>query len=153
MNREIEYNYENAGKDELRTLSYSEAIREALIQAMTLDKNVFIMGQGINDKIGMFGATTDIYKQFGEDRVFDTPLAETGLTGMAVGAALNGLRPIYCHNRPDFLMLAMDQMPNSTCNMGGNRTRLGFGSTKFAGITRLIYAFSRIKNYHANDSI
>ena len=61
MNREIEYNYENAGKDELRTLSYSEAIREALIQAMTLDKNVFIMGQGINDKIGMFGATTDIY--------------------------------------------------------------------------------------------
>ena len=112
MNREIEYNYENAGKDELRTLSYSEAIREALIQAMTLDKNVFIMGQGINDKIGMFGATTDIYKQFGEDRVFDTPLAETGLTGMAVGAALNGLRPIYCHNRPDFLMLAMDQIVN-----------------------------------------
>ena len=84
MNREIEYNYENAGKDELRTLSYSEAIREALIQAMTLDKNVFIMGQGINDKIGMFGATTDIYKQFGEDRVFDTPLAETGLTGIAI---------------------------------------------------------------------
>ena len=79
---------------------------------MTLDKNVYIMGQGINDKIGMFGATTDIYKQFGEDRVFDTPLAETGLTGMAVGAALNGLRPIYCHNRPDFLMLAMDQIVN-----------------------------------------
>ena len=79
MNREIEYNYKNARKDELRTLSYSEAIREALIQAMTLDKNVFIMGQDINDKIGMFGATTDIYKQFGEDRVFDTPLQKRDL--------------------------------------------------------------------------
>lgn len=108
---EIDCDYGNS-EEGARKLSYSEAIREALMQAMTLDENVFIMGQGINDKIGMFGATTDIYKQFGEVRVFDTPLAETGLTGVAVGAAMNGLRPVYCHNRPDFLMLAMDQIVN-----------------------------------------
>ena len=95
-----------------RKITYSESIREALSQALNLDENVFVMGQGINDEIGMFGATTDLYKEFGENRVFDTPLAETGLMGVAVGAALGGLRPVYCHNRPDFLMLSMDQLVN-----------------------------------------
>lgn len=95
-----------------RKLTYAEAVCESLAQAMRLDKNVFIMGQGINDRAGMFGATTGLYQEFGEERVFDTPLAETGLTGIAVGAALGGLRPVYCHNRPDFLMLSMDQIVN-----------------------------------------
>jgi len=95
-----------------RRLSYAMAIREALLQAMEQNSSVFLMGQGVNDKIGMFGATTDLYKHFDEDRVFDTPLAETGMMGIAVGAALNGLRPVYCHNRPDFLMLCMDQIVN-----------------------------------------
>lgn len=108
---ELEYNYGEI-ENETRKLSYAAAIREAFEQAMELDKNVFLMGQGINDKVGMFGATTDIYKKYGEDRVFDTPLAETGLTGVAVGAAMAGLRPVYCHNRPDFLMLSMDQLVN-----------------------------------------
>ena len=101
-----------AGEDGARVLSYADSIREALMQAMTLDERVFLMGQGINDKSGMFGTTTDLYKKFGEDRVFDTPLAETGLTGVAVGAAMGGLRPVYFHNRPDFLMLSMDQLVN-----------------------------------------
>ncbi|MDD7049838.1 MAG: transketolase C-terminal domain-containing protein [Lachnospiraceae bacterium] len=103
--------YGNSEKN-MRKLSYAEAIKEALIQALTLDSSVFLMGQGINDRAGMFGATTDIYKLFGEDRVFDTPLSETGLTGVAVGAAMAGYRPVYCHNRPDFLMLSMDQLVN-----------------------------------------
>lgn len=106
---DCDYGYSDEG---IRKLSYAEAIREALSQAMALDANVFLMGQGINDKVGMFGATTDIYKKFGEDRVFDTPLAETGLAGVAVGAAIGGMRPVYCHNRPDFLMLSMDQIVN-----------------------------------------
>lgn len=106
---DCDYGYSDEG---IRKLSYAEAIREALSQAMDLDANVLLMGQGINDKVGMFGATTDIYKKFGEDRVFDTPLAETGLMGVAVGAAISGMRPVYCHNRPDFLMLSMDQIVN-----------------------------------------
>lgn len=108
---EVDCNYGLSGEG-VRKLSYADAIKEALIQAMDLDEKVFLMGQGINDKVAMFGATTNIYKQFGEDRVFDTPLAETGLTGVAVGAAMAGLRPVYCHNRPDFLMLSMDQIVN-----------------------------------------
>ena len=108
---ELEYEY-GGGMCEERKISYADAIREAIEQAMELDKNVFVMGQGINDKVGMFGATTDIYKKYGEQRVFDTPLSETGLTGVAVGAAMAGMRPIYCHNRPDFLMLSMDQLVN-----------------------------------------
>lgn len=95
-----------------RKMTYTEAVRNALAQALQLDETVFVMGQGINDEVGMFGATTGLYKEFGAERVFDTPLAETGLTGVAVGAALGGLRPVYCHNRPDFLMLAMDQLVN-----------------------------------------
>lgn len=108
---EIDCEYGDTG-EKARKLTYAEAIRESFIQAMQLDERVFLMGQGINDKTGMFGATTNLYKEFGEERVFDTPLAETGLTGIAVGAAMGEMRPVYCHNRPDFLMLSMDQIIN-----------------------------------------
>ncbi len=95
-----------------RILTYIEAVHEALDQAMALDHRVFIMGQGVNDPIGMFGATTDLYKKYGKERVFETALSEAGMMGVAVGSAVTGLRPFYCHNRPDFLMLAMDQIVN-----------------------------------------
>ena len=70
------------------------------------------MGQGVDDPSGMFGATRGLHLKFGSERVFDTPLAETALSGVAVGAALAGMRPVYFHNRPDFLLLAMDQLVN-----------------------------------------
>ena len=95
-----------------RSLTYAEAIREGLSQAMSLDARVFVMGQGVDDPSGMFGATRGLQREFGPERVFDTPLAENALTGVAVGAALGGMRPVYFHNRPDFLLLAMDQIVN-----------------------------------------
>jgi pyruvate dehydrogenase E1 component beta subunit len=95
-----------------RRLSYAGAIREALDQALLLDPSVFVMGQGVDDPAGMFGATLDLHRKHGKERVFDTPLAESGLTGIAVGAAIGGMRPVYLHNRPDFLLLAMDQLVN-----------------------------------------
>jgi pyruvate/2-oxoglutarate/acetoin dehydrogenase E1 component len=95
-----------------RIISYSEAINEALQLALRNDPRVYIMGQGVDDPGGMFGATRGLHKEFGKDRVFDTPLAETALTGVAVGSALAGMRPVYFHNRPDFLLLAMDQLVN-----------------------------------------
>ena len=95
-----------------RILTWAEATREALVQAMSLDPSVFVMGQGVDDPAGMFGATKDLHKDFGRRRVFDTPLSETALTGVAVGAAQAGMRPVYFHNRPDFLCLAMDQLVN-----------------------------------------
>jgi acetoin:2,6-dichlorophenolindophenol oxidoreductase subunit beta len=99
-------------KSDERYLSYTDALHEALELALELDKNTFVLGQGVNDPIGMFGVTTDLYKQFGENRVFDTPLSEDGLTGICTGAAMNGMRPIYLHNRPDFLLLTFNQIVN-----------------------------------------
>ncbi len=99
------------GTENDRCVPYAEAIREALEQSLAMDSRVFVMGQGVDDPSGMFGATLDLHKRFGE-RVFDTPLAENGLMGIAVGAALGGMRPVYFHNRPDFLLLALDQLAN-----------------------------------------
>lgn len=95
-----------------RRVTYAEAVREALAQAMSIDPRVYVMGQGVDDPAGMFGATRGLHKEFGPERVFDTPLSETALTGVAVGSALGGMRPVYCHNRPDFLFLALDQIAN-----------------------------------------
>lgn len=98
--------------ENVRRLSYSEAIHEALDQALELDRRVFIMGQGVDDPSAMFGTTLNLHKKYGIQRVFDTPLAENALTGITTGAAIGGMRPVYFHNRPDFLFLAMDQLVN-----------------------------------------
>jgi len=103
--------YKEAGRCE-RVIGYDEAIREALRLALKHDDRVFIMGQGVDDPEGMFGATKNLHLEFGRERVFDTPLSEGALTGVSVGAALAGMRPVYFHNRPDFLLLAMDQLVN-----------------------------------------
>lgn len=95
-----------------RRLSHAEAIRETLDQALNLDPRVFVMGQGVDDPSGMFGCTLNLHKKYGSERVFDTPLSENGLMGIAMGAAIGGMRPVYFHNRPDFLLLAMDQLVN-----------------------------------------
>jgi acetoin:2,6-dichlorophenolindophenol oxidoreductase subunit beta len=102
----------SACREERRTLNYVEAVREGLHQALSADPNVFVMGQDVDAPGGMFGVTRGLQAEFGGDRVFDTPLAENALTGVAVGAAIAGLRPVYLHNRPDFLLLAMDQLVN-----------------------------------------
>lgn len=95
-----------------RKLSYVAAIREGLELALSNDERVYVMGQGVDDPSGMFGITLDLHKKYGEERVFDTPLSENALTGVAIGSALAGMRPVYMHNRPDFLLLAMDQIVN-----------------------------------------
>ena len=96
--------------EEGRVLSYMEALHEALSLALELDPKVLILGQGVNDPKGMFGVTTGLHEKFGRDRVFDTPLSEEGMTGICTGASMNGLRPVYMHNRPDFLLLAFNQI-------------------------------------------
>ncbi|NQS89528.1 alpha-ketoacid dehydrogenase subunit beta [Patescibacteria group bacterium] len=91
---------------------YGEAIREATSQCMVKDDSIIVLGEGVNDPAGMWGSTLDLYKEFGDSRVFDVPNSENGFTGMAIGAALNGLRPIIVHQRNEFLLLAMDQIVN-----------------------------------------
>lgn len=108
---QMEYDYQSNLTNAVKC-SYVDAIRMTLEQALSLDDSIFVMGQGINDQVGMFGMTNGLCQMFGEERVFDTPIAETGLTGVAVGSAMAGMHPVYFHNRPDFLFLAMDQLIN-----------------------------------------
>lgn len=93
-----------------RILSYTQAIREAFRLILDKSSEAIILGQGVTDPHAMFGTTADLSKIYGRDRVFDTPVSEDSLTGFCIGAAMNGLRPIYMHNRPDFLLLAMNQL-------------------------------------------
>jgi pyruvate/2-oxoglutarate/acetoin dehydrogenase E1 component len=95
-----------------RILSYSEAIREAVSQEMARDPSVLVMGQGVDDFKGMYGTTRGLAEHFGGQRVFDTPLSEEGMTGVAIGLALAGMRPIHTHIRMDFVLLAMNQIVN-----------------------------------------
>lgn len=100
-----------------RKLTYSQAIAEGLVQAMKNDKNVFLMGEGVDNIVGVNGIVLPAFKQFGERRVIDTPISENGLTGFAIGAAMDGLRPVLFHQRNDFMMLTMDQLANQAAKI------------------------------------
>ncbi|HHT9158261.1 MAG TPA: alpha-ketoacid dehydrogenase subunit beta [Candidatus Brocadiaceae bacterium] len=100
-----------------RVLSYPDAIREALDQEMSRDDSVLVMGQGVDDHKRILGTTRGLLEKFGPQRVFDTPLAEDGMTGVAIGAAMAGLRPIHSHIRMDFVLLAMNQLVNMAAKM------------------------------------
>lgn len=95
-----------------RELTYAQALYEAVVQEMELDPRVFVFGLGVDDVKGMYGTTKDLEKRFGASRNFDTPLSEDAMTGVAIGAALAGMRPIHVHQRMDFLLLCMNQLVN-----------------------------------------
>lgn len=96
----------------MRKITFAEAIFEATVLAMERDPNVFIIGEGVPDPKGIFGTTLGLRERFGRKRVMDMPLAENGITGVCIGAALNGLRPILTHQRIDFSLLSFDQIAN-----------------------------------------
>jgi pyruvate dehydrogenase E1 component beta subunit len=100
-----------------RSLTYGEALYEATRQEMLRDPTVFVMGQGVDDARGMFGTTLDLHKEFGASRCFDVPLAEDGMTGVGIGAAMAGMRPIQVHQRMDFMLLCMNQLVNMAAKM------------------------------------
>lgn len=93
-------------------MTYGQAIRNALFLAMEKDPSVFVMGIGVDDHKAIFGTTQGLVERFGGKRVFDTPISEGAMTGVALGAALGGMRPVHIHIRADFLYLAMDQLCN-----------------------------------------
>ncbi len=111
----------------MRELRYREAIDEATRQAMAKDERIFVFGVGVDDAKGIFGTTRGATLDFGPRRVFDTPLSEAALTGVAIGAALRGLHPLLVHARNDFLMLTMDQLVNNAAKwryMSGGALRV-----------------------------
>jgi acetoin:2,6-dichlorophenolindophenol oxidoreductase subunit beta len=101
----------------LRVLSYAEAIREAMAMAMEADPTVILMGEDIGVYGGAFQVTLDLIDRFGPLRVMDTPISELGGAGVAVGAALTGLKPIFEFQFSDFAMLAMEQIVNQAAKL------------------------------------
>jgi pyruvate dehydrogenase E1 component beta subunit len=95
-----------------RTLKFNEAIREALDLCMAKDPAVYVMGLGTPDPKGIFGTTLGLEEKYGADRVLDMPTAENGMTGIALGSALVGMRPVMTHQRMDFALLALEQIVN-----------------------------------------
>ena len=101
----------------VRELSYSQAIQEAMAIAMEADERVILMGEDIGVYGGAFQVTGDLIDRFGPDRVMDTPISELGGAGVAVGAAVTGLRPIFEFQFSDFAALAMEQIVNQAAKM------------------------------------
>lgn len=100
-----------------RVITYSEAIREAIGQAMETDDRVFMLGEDIGIYGGAFGVSGDLYHRFGKDRIRDTPISELGIVGAAVGAAMVGMRPIVEIQFSDFTCQAMDQIVNQAAKI------------------------------------
>ncbi|OCA86316.1 alpha-ketoacid dehydrogenase subunit beta [Pradoshia sp. D12] len=91
-------------------ISYIDAITMAMKEEMERDEKVFILGEDVGRKGGVFKATNGLYEQFGEDRVIDTPLAESAIAGVGIGAAMYGMRPIAEIQFADFIMPAINQI-------------------------------------------
>jgi pyruvate/2-oxoglutarate/acetoin dehydrogenase E1 component len=106
--------------------TFGNAIRDGLAVALEKDPGVICFGLGASDPKGIFGTTVGLQEQFGPERVFDIPTSEAAMTGIAVGAALNGLKPVMTHQRLDFALLSMDQIVNNAAKwrfmFGGQRS-------------------------------
>lgn len=98
-------------------MSYAEAIRDAMDTALSTDKRVILMGEDIGVYGGAFQVTGDLVHKYGADRVMDTPISELGGAGVAVGAAMTGLRPIFEFQFSDFATLAMEQIVNQAAKI------------------------------------
>lgn len=96
-----------------RQITFSKAIQETLDHYLECDPSVYVMGLGVPDPKGIFGTTLGLQEKHGVDRVMDMPTSENGMTGIAVGSALCGMKPIMTHQRVDFALLAIDQIVNS----------------------------------------
>src|SRR5574341_1267844 len=95
----------------MRKLTMAEALREALIEEMTRDPRVFLIGEDLRAGVP-FGVTKGLAEQFGEDRVLDTPISEAAIIGASLGAAITGMRPVADMHFADFVTCAMDEVVN-----------------------------------------
>ena len=127
----------------VKKITYAQAVAEAIDEEMQRDKNVILLGEDVGIKEGNFGQDKGLYEKYGEWRVRDTPISENSFTGLGLGAALTGLRPIVEIMYSDFLMLALDQIGNQVAKIrymsGGQakvpltiRTTIGVGRSTAA---------------------
>lgn len=106
----------------MREISYMEALREAIRQAMEEDERVFLIGEDVGVYGGAFGVSAGLLEQFGPERIIDTPISEAGIAGACVGAAVTGMRPIGEIQFSDFVVIAMEQIV-----LQGAKMRFMFG--------------------------
>ena len=135
-----------------KEMTFGEAVKEAIAEELRRDPNVFLMGEDVGPAGTVFKVLTGLYDEFGPDRIIDTPIAEAGLVGLGVGAALTGMRPIVDVMFGDFITLAMDQIVNQAaklCYMSGGqasvpitiRTTLGAGRSSAAQHSQSLHAW------------
>ena len=103
--------------DQAIGMTYREACRAGIRDALLRDPRVFVMGEDVGRYGGCYGVTTGLLGEFGPDRIRDTPLSESGFTGMGIGAAMNGMRPIVEIMTVNFSMLAFDQIVNNAATI------------------------------------
>lgn len=101
----------------MKEIQFRDAVRDAMTEEMRRDKNVFLMGEEVAEYNGAYKASQGMLDEFGPDRVLDTPISELGFSGLGVGAAMNGLRPIIEFMTFNFSLVAMDQLVNSAAKM------------------------------------
>ena len=97
----------------MKTLQFREALREAMNEEMRSDEDIFILGEEVAEYNGAYKVTQGMLDEFGPKRVIDTPIAENGFAGIAVGAAMNGLKPIVEFMTFNFSLVAIDQIINA----------------------------------------
>src|SRR5919108_2224827 len=98
-------------------LTYLEAIRAALFEEMRRDPKVFVLGEDVGPYGGAFGGTQGLYDEFGEMRVMDTPISESAIIGVSIGAALRGYRPVAEMQFADFISCGFDQIVNQAATL------------------------------------
>ncbi len=96
----------------VRNLTFAEAINEALAQSLAHDPSVYVIGLGAPDPKGVFGTTAGLQETYGPARVFDMPIAENAVTGIVLGSAIDGMRPVMTHQRVDFALHSLEQLVN-----------------------------------------
>jgi pyruvate dehydrogenase E1 component beta subunit len=101
----------------MRTIEFREALREAMNEEMRRDEKIFLMGEEVAEYNGAYKVSKGMLAEFGDKRIIDTPIAELGFAGIAVGAAMNGLRPIVEFMTFNFSLVAIDQIINSAAKM------------------------------------
>jgi len=103
----------NGEKPPEREMSFAEAICDGLGASIARDPDVFLMGEGIDDPSAFWGTTRGIAERFGQDKVIEMPISELGMTGVAIGASMNGARPVINLQRVEFALLAIEQIVNN----------------------------------------
>ncbi|MBX3139132.1 MAG: alpha-ketoacid dehydrogenase subunit beta [Trueperaceae bacterium] len=128
-----------APRDAARVITFSQAVREALAEEMRRDERVFIIGEDVAEAGTPFKVLSGLVEEFGPGRVIDTPISEAGFTGLAVGAAMTGMRPVVDLMFGDFLTLVMDQLVNQAAKthyMSGGKLKVPMVLRTTLGATR-----------------